>query len=52
VEGMFIQLYRVESGEWFGQYRSALEAKKHVASQGLEMNDFEIRYEPSKYAKK
>jgi hypothetical protein len=52
LEGLFIQLYNSESGDWFGQYRSVADAKRHVESQSLDINDFEIRYEPSRYPKK
>jgi len=51
MEGTFVQLYRI-TGEWVAQFRDIRAAEKYVAKQGEAMNDFEIRFEESKYPKK
>jgi len=49
--GTFVQLYR-KDGEWVGQFRDVLAAEKYVASLEEDMNDFQIKFEASKYPKK
>lgn len=51
MEGTFIQLYRAD-GEWVGQFRDVRAVEKYVAKLGEDINDFEIRFEPSKYGEK
>lgn len=51
MQGTFVQLYRA-SGEWVAQFRDVHAAEKYVDNQGEDINDFEIRFEESKYPKK
>lgn len=47
---LFMQLYDRE-GNWIGQFNNADQLETYVADQGWDINDYEIRTEPSKYPK-
>jgi hypothetical protein len=49
MEGTFVQLYK--DGEWVAQFRDVTAAGKYVFSLGEDINDYELRFEPSKYSK-
>jgi hypothetical protein len=49
MEGIFVHLYRKADSEWIGQFRNALAAIKHVESLGENPDDYEIKFELSRY---
>lgn len=49
MDGVFVQLYK--NGEWVAQFRDVAAAKKYVFSLEEDINDYELRFEPSKYSK-
>jgi hypothetical protein len=47
----FIHLYELGTDTWVAQFTSIAAAKKYCAKVGRDINEFEIKYGPSKYAK-
>lgn len=50
MEGTFVQLYTKE-GEWVAQFRNVRAAERYVFNLGHEMNEYELKFEVSKYSK-
>jgi hypothetical protein len=48
MERTFVQLYRL-GGEWVAQFKDVRAAEKYVAKLKEDMNDYEIKFEESKY---
>jgi hypothetical protein len=49
MQGIFVQLYRKADGEWVGQFRDAVAAIQYLASIEANENDYELKFQASKY---
>jgi len=49
MQGIFVQLYRKADGEWIGQFRDAVTAIQYLASIEADENDYELKFQASKY---
>lgn len=49
MQGIFAQLYRKADGQWIGQFRDAAAATQYLASIDENENDYEIKFQASRY---
>ena len=47
----YIHLHNRETGEWVAQFTNILSVEKYCAKLGVNINDYELRHGPSRYAK-
>jgi hypothetical protein len=47
----YVHLHDLQTGEWIAQFINIGSVEKYCAKLGTNINDYELRYGPSRYAK-